>query len=98
MPEYIFKMLVSVALDNTHPNFTNTICHWYNDRCQNFIGEQIETYSIIPFEGNIFSVKITTKKSLNNYQLELLKEELCDPDSIEKYHIRWQSVYGIAVS
>lgn len=91
---YTFKMNVSVAIANDHQNFQKAVCDWYVDRCQNFIGDQIETYSIIPVDKNIFTVKFTTMDVLDSEELEILKENLSDPDAIEKYDIRWCSVYG----
>lgn len=97
MYTYSFTMIVSVAIDNEHKNFHKAVCDWYVDRCQNFIGNEIESYSIIPLEKNIFTVKFTTKNEIRMEELEILKENLADPDMIEKYDIRWCCVYGIPI-
>ena len=90
-------MRVSVALASDHPNFPKAVSSWYIDRCFGFIGDEIESYNILHQQADIFSVKFSTKKSLDLDHLEILKEELSDPDSIDRYHIRWNSVYGFPI-
>jgi len=90
-------MRVSVALASDHPNFPKAVSSWYIDRCQGFIGDEIESYLIVPLQDDIFTIKFSTKKTLDPDHLEILKETLSDPDSIDRYHIRWNSVYGFPI-